>query len=227
MLKYLFFVPFFLLPICSSAQVRDIAGLVVCDNQPVSTVAIKNLNFNSQTFSNFKGEFNIQARSGDTLIFIHADFITDTLLASGQQFIYVSLHKRPIVLNEVVIKAAPNSPEVIYEANKKVYKQIYFLGDNSHIFFSGSLVNIDRLNNALGKKGHEARKLQRNLTSDYENSVVDARFNHLAASTTGYTGQQLDDFIINNRPAYDIVMKSSDYDLIQYIKVKLKTVKKK
>jgi hypothetical protein len=227
MLKYLLFVLLLLSAICSSAQVRNVSGFVVSDDQPVNAVAVKNLNFSSQTFSNFKGEFNIKAKPGDTLLFIHADFITDTLLASGQQFIFVRLHKRAIVLNEVVIKAAPNSPQATYEANKKAYKQIYFLGDNSHIFFSGSLVNIDRLNNALGKKGHEARKLQRNLTADYENNVVDARFNHLAASITGYTGQQLDDFIMNNRPAYDMVIKSSDYDLIQYIKIKMKQVKKK
>jgi len=222
MLKYLLFILLFL-PVKSFAQVRDITGFIGSNNEPVNEVAVKNLNFNSQTFSNFRGAFNLKGRSGDTLIFVHADFITDTLIIADQQLIYINLNKKSIVLDEVIIKASPNSPEARYEANKKDYKQIYFLGDKSRIFLSGSLVNIDRLNNALGKKGHEARSLQRNLTADYQNSVVDKRFNHLAAATTGYTGKQLEDFIMDNRPSYDMVIKLSDYDIVRYIKAKLKT----
>jgi hypothetical protein len=86
---------------------------------------------------------------------------------------------------------------------------------------AGIALNIDKLYNAVSKEGKDARRLQKNLTTDYKNSVVDKRFNPLAAQITGYKDQKLKDFIMDNRPSYEMVARSSDYDLVQYIKQKL------
>jgi hypothetical protein len=95
------------------------------------------------------------------------------------------------------------------------------------VFFSDTLVNVDKVYNALSKEGKEARQLQRNLTNDYKNSIVDKRFNRLAARITGYKGKQLTDFIADNRPSYEIVIQSSDYDIIRYIKRRLPKAKRR
>ncbi len=133
------------------------------------------------------------------------------------------------MLKEVAVYSTSLSPALTYGAHKKEYKEIYFLGDNSGIFFQViiPLVNIDKLNNALGKKGHEARRLERTLTKDYKNSIVDRRFNPLAAKITGYKGKRLSDFIQDNRPTYEMVINATDYDIVQYIKRKLPGGKKK
>jgi hypothetical protein len=120
-------------------------------------------------------------------------------LISDQQSLLIQLKTPAAMLKEVRINSTPISPAAVYDQNKKDYKQIYFNGDKSGIFLAGSLVNIDKLNNALGKKGHDARRLQHTLTTDYKNSVVDRPFNSLAASITGYKGKRLSDFIQNNR----------------------------
>jgi hypothetical protein len=209
------------------AQVKEITGLVTCNNERQGGANIKNLNLRIQTTSSEWGGFTLKVKTGDTLITIKKDYINDTLLVADQQYLIIEMRKTPVVLKEVIINGTAITPASTYEANKKEYKQIYFWGDNSGIFFSGSLVNIDKLNNALGKKGHDARRLQHTLTKDYKNSVVDKRFNPLAARITGYKGKPLSDWIIENRPSYEMVIKATDYDLVQYIKVKLSGDKKK
>jgi hypothetical protein len=227
MLKPLLIFLLVIYAILSHAQVREITGLVTCDNERQSGAIIKNLSLHTQTISNERGEFAIKAKSGDTLITIKEDYIKDTLVVADQQDLIIQLHKPPLVLKEVLINGTAITPASTYEANKKEYKEIYFLGDNKGIFFSGSLVNIDKLNNALGKKGHEARRLQHTLTKDYKNSIVDKRFNLLAARITGYKGKILSDWIMENRPSYEMVIKATDYDLVQYIKGKLSGDKRK
>jgi hypothetical protein len=218
------------------AQGREFTGLITSNNERQSSVIIKNISTRTQTKSNDRGEFFIKARPGDTLITIKTDYIPDTLLIADQQYIIVQLHKSPTMLKEVVVNATPLSPESIYAANKKEYKLIYFFGDKSHVITPlmipgtsmglGIGVNIDKLNNALGKRGHDARQLQRNLTTDYKNSVIDKRFNPIAARITGYQGKRLSDFIMDNRPSYDFIANATDYDITQYIKRKLSMPKK-
>lgn len=209
------------------AQVREITGLVSYHNERQNGVIIKNLSIHVQTLSNDIGEFSIKAKTGDTLITVKADYEKDTLVIADQRYLIINLRKPPLLLKEVVVISTSISPESAYEANKKDYNEIYFLGDKSHIFLSGSLVNIDKLNNALGKKGHQARRMQRNLTADYKNSVIDKRFNPLAARITGYKDKLLSDFILDNRPTYEMAVKATDYDISQYIKRKLAEKRKR
>jgi len=227
MFKYPLLFSLLIWAISSNAQVKEIKGLITYNNERQSGAIIKNLSIHTLTISNDKGEFAIKAKTGDTLAIIKTDYNSDTLLVMDQQYLIIQLHKNPIMIKEVVINSTTITPESAYAANKKEYKEIYFLGDNKGIFFSDALVNIDKLNNALGKKGHEARTLQRTLTTDYKNSVIDKQFNPLAARITGYKGKQLSDFIADNRPPYEMAIKATDYDLVQYIKKKLVGDKKK
>lgn len=207
--------------VLSIAQTREITGMVIYDGERVSGAIIKDINSLSQTTSTDKGEFAIIAKTGDTLTISKDNFIRDTVVITSSHDLIIQLRKNPSMLRAVTINSTSISPATTYEQNKKDYKEIYFKGDKSHIFLSGSLVNIDQLNNALGKQGHFARRLQRRLTTDYKNDVIDKRFNHLAARVTGYKGKMLSDFILNNRPTYEMVAKASDYDIVQYIKKKL------
>lgn len=218
------------------AQLREIGGLVTCNGERQSGVVIKNLTGHTQSISNDRGGFFIKAKPGDTLITNKLDCNTDSLLIADQQYIIIQLHKKPTLLKEVVINATAISPESVYAANKKEYRLIYFYGDKSHVITPlmiqgtsmglGIGFNIDKLNNALGKRGHDARRLQRNLATDYKNSVIDKRFNPICASISGYQGKRLTDFITDNRPTYDLIANASDYDITQYIKSKLSVHKK-
>jgi hypothetical protein len=224
---YLFIFSLLLWSTLSGAQERKISGLIMYNNNRLSDAIIKNLNTHTQISSDDRGEFIISAKPGDTLIAIKDDYFKDTLLVADQQGLIIQLHKNPLILKEVVINSTSISPASIYEANKKEYKEIYFLGDNKGIFLTDALVNIDKLNNALGKKGHQARRLEHKLTTDYKNSVVDKRFNPIAARITGYKGKRLSDFIMDNRPPYETVVNATGYDLTQYVKKRVTEEKNK
>lgn len=227
MLKPLLLFSLLIGAISSNVQVREITGLVTYNNERQSGVLIKNLSHPAQTTSNDRGEFVISAKIGDTLVTSKENYIKDTLVAADQQYLIIQLRKNPVMLKQVTVYSTSVSPASTYETNKKEYKEIYFLGDNKGIFFSGSLVNIDKLNNAMGKKGHDARLLQHTLTKDYKSGMVDKRFNPLAARITGYKGTRLSDFIQDNRPSYEMVVNATDYDIVQYIKTKLSGSKHK
>jgi hypothetical protein len=227
MLKPLLIFPLLVWVISLNAQVREITGLITYNNERQSGALIKNLRSHTQTISNDRGEFVISATTSDTITTSKESYIKDTLIAAGQQYLIIQLRKNPLMLKEVTVYSTSISPASTYEADKKEYKEIYFLGDNKGVFFSGSLVNIDKLNNALGKKGDDARRLEHTLTKDYKNGIVDKRFNPLAIWITGYKGKRLSDFIQDNRPSYEMVINATDYDIVQYIKRKLAGDKKK
>jgi len=148
-------------------------------------------------------------------------------VADNNLDIVIQLRKNPLQLKEVVINAKTITPASTYDANKKDYKEIYFKGDKSHIIEvesgwpPGVAINVDKVYNALSKQGKDARRMQRTLANAYKNSLIDKRFNPLAAKVTGYKGKQLNDFIADNRPTYEMISKASDYDITEYIKGKL------
>jgi len=234
MLKYIFLGYFMVLAISGKAQLREIAGLVTFNNERTSGVIVKDLNAHTQTLSNERGEFKLHTAIGDTLITNKTVFLNDTIVVANQQDLLIQLRKPAFMLKTVVVSSTRFSPESTYEQNKKDYKSIYFKGDKSNMIFiplglpgllsAGIALNIDKLYSALSKEGKDARWLQTHLTRDYKDSVVDKRFNPLAAQVTGYKDKKLKDFIMDNRPSYEMVSRSSDYDLVQYIKKKLPEV---
>jgi hypothetical protein len=213
----------------ASAQPGKIAGMVMAGNDRISAAQIKNIHNHIQQTSDERGQFEISASTGDTLIISKTDYINDTLAIANQQSLIVQLKRTATLLKQVEVNSTAISPASVYAANKKEYRLIYFWGDDSHIFgvstdmgyIPGVTINIDKLNNALGKRGRDSRRLQRNFATDYQSSVIDQRFNPIAARVTGYKDKQLSDFIRDNRPSYEMVSKASDYELIQYVKKKL------
>jgi hypothetical protein len=229
MLKYCLLYCLLILAVFARAQPGQIAGMVMAGNGRISGAQIKNIHSHIQQTSDERGQFEISAAAGDTLIITKTDYINDTVAIANQQSVLVQLKRTETLLKQVEINSTAISPASVYAANKKEYKLIYFWGDDSHIFgvstdmgyIPGVTINIDKLNNALGKRGRDSRRLQRNFATDYQNSVVDQRFNPIAARITGYKDKRLSDFIRDNRPTYEMVSKASDYELIQYVKKKL------
>ncbi|RZK50934.1 MAG: hypothetical protein EOO87_18930 [Pedobacter sp.] len=83
-------------------------------------------------------------------------------------------------------------------------------------------ISIDKIYNALSREGKNARKLQRILTNDYKNNVVDQKFNEtLVTNLTKLSGIKLKDFMLTNRPSYDFVAYATDLDLVNYILAKV------
>ncbi|MFC0513362.1 hypothetical protein ACFFGT_04095 [Mucilaginibacter angelicae] len=217
----------FLLATGSFAYGQDTEGIVSGNLIPLAGATIKNLTSKKFVISDENGKFKLAVKTGDTLTASYIGFITDTLVVFKRIPLVITLQPQSNLLREVFIRSR-TSPLEKFKKNQSDYKQIYRIGDDRHIFSlgggygsAGLAINIDALYSALSKEGRNARRLQKVLVRDYHSDIVDSRFTEsLVAKVTGYEGEQLDRFMINNRPAYDFIKKASDYDLIKYIQQK-------
>ena len=216
---------------CAAAfgQVHSVNGIIVGNNQRISGASITNTRNNARTISDTRGMFFIKAAKGDTLIIDHITYTTQKFVISDDDNILIVLRSSSRVLKQVDIHDSLPDPLKKFNQNKKDYAEIYFKGDKSHIIsfpvemypipMAGIAINIDKIYNALSKEGKDARSLQRDFVRDYHDDVIDKRFTKkLVQRITGYTGKQLDDFMINYRPDYAFIIKASDYDIELYVK---------
>lgn len=225
--SYRYLLVFFVLLFLNNAAAfaQNTGGMVVGDNSVIlSGALVHNSRTKESAIAGTTGAFNIRAVKGDTLITSCMGYRLDTLTVAKQQYLIIALKQSYYVLNGVVIRGKYISPLDRYLKNREDYKQIYRIGDKSHMFYVGVGfgVNIDALYSALSMEGKNARRLQQTIVNDYHNSSVDSRFTKaLVAQVTGYEGQKLDNFIMDNRPSFEFIEKASDYELTTYIKHKM------
>lgn len=220
------FVGFFLLFVAGNCRSQVITGIVTGSTGYLNGAFVINNSTKLSASTDLTGEFRINAKKGDTLTVSSLNYIPDTIVINDLKLLLINLKTKGIILNDVFVRSTKLSPLERYRKNQEDYKQIYRLGNMSNIISlngnsnqAGIGLNIDALYSALSTQGKNARKLQRTLTSDYYDSIVDSRFTtSLVSQVTGYQGKQLDDFIVNNRPSYEFIANASDYDIIQYIK---------
>jgi hypothetical protein len=215
-----------------SVKAQHLTGTVSEQSTPLSGAVISNKRFKTPAVSDGKGDFIIVAAKRDTLITTLVGYKPDTTVITNQAFLIINLQPRSKTLSDVIINSTTLSPLDKFKKNQSDYKQIYRIGDDKNAFgFGGGLggiglsINIDKLYSALSKEGKDARRLQKVLVNDYHADIVNSRFtDSLVSKITGYKDKQLDDFMINNRPSYEFVIKASDYDLVAYIKRRIKGI---
>lgn len=204
---------------------QSLTGSVSGNFVPLNGAVVKNISKTKATMSDVNGNFKINAISGDTLTVGFMGFKTDTLKVKQQAFLVFTLQPLTQLLGEVNISSNRLSPLAQFRKNQEDYKQIYRIGDNTHVFSAsgdyrriGVGLNIDALYSNFSKQGKDARRLQKVFVKDYYNDIVDTRFTkNLVNRITGYQGKQLDDFMADNRPSYEFIQSATDYDIIQFI----------
>lgn len=201
------------------------SGIVIGESKPLNGATIKNINLNMLAISGDEGAFTLKLNNGDTVVTSYLGFKTDTLIFYEQSSLLISLKPLYNKLGEVIVKGIKVSPLDKFRRNQEDYKQIYRIGDDSHMFnalggfgFAGFAISIDALYSHFSRAGKNARKLQKTLVRDYYADIIDSRFTkELVTKYTGYEGQQLDNFMIDNRPTYEFIKYASEYDVIKYI----------
>lgn len=134
-----------------------------------------------------------------------------------------------ILLEEVHIKNKQKSPKDKLQEARLQYRDAYTKGSyDKHLKLSVddktmapklSLVNLDAAYKQFSKSGKNARKLQRSIQYDYEQAEIDHKYtSQLVRRLTGLKGEELVDFMQQNRPTYTLINQGADYDLIIFIK---------
>jgi len=223
-----------------SVQAQVISGRILIDsnNHPVVATITTALH---QTSSNANGEFRIAASGPTDTIMVYAiGYKTYFYPVSDwkQGSIIVRLKPLSIMLNGVAIKANRDHKRDSIR-NRKEFGQVFnykppklsdmLTSSPSQANVPFAFVNIDvtLLLSILTKKSDPTNKLQKQLLRDEQADYISTRYNRtLVTHITQLKGDSLDKFMIQYYPAIDWVKKTSDYDMIQYIKAKLLEFKK-
>lgn len=203
---------------------------VVYDKDTKDRIARTNI-INTTTgksfYNNFKGEFKVDAHPGDQLVFLRQDYLPDTLVIRGTGSIVVSMQRLAIPLREVTIRDSVFTPYQQLQATRKAFSKAY--GSSSYDNFlntapgGGAGLSIDALWNSLSREGRNAKHLQGVIQGDYQQNVIDFRFNRsYVGNITKLKGEELTQFMARYRPGYYTVTNYTEYEFITYIRNNLR-----
>jgi hypothetical protein len=211
------------------AQQKTVDGIVFDKESKtrIAKVNVRNATTGKSVYNTFKGEFKIEAKPGDILIFTKPDHFADTLQLQNNTSLAVYMKRTAIQLQEVIVRDTMLNPQKQLAATKKDYTKIYGSLDNHDLLSvapgMGAGIGIDALYNAFSRSGRNAEKLREIIARDYKQNVIDYRFNRTyVGSITDLKDQQLTDFMQRYRPGYYLVTTASDYEFIASIKANLK-----
>lgn len=214
----------FLFCALANAQEKIMDGIVFdkYTKARLNRVNIYNPRLQQAVYNNTKAEFSIGAKKGDIIICALEGYKTDTFLVANQTSIIVFLKRLAIPLAQVTVRDTVLSAKTKYENTKKEFHKMYRLGNDDDILSvgpTGAGISIDALWSALSREGRNARHLMEIMERDYQNQVIDQRFNaKVVQRETGLVAEQLLRFLISYRPSYYFALRASDYELLSYIK---------
>jgi len=219
----------FLLTVKGFSQEKPITGIVFDkeNNERIASVNIRNLTGGNSIYNNLKGEFKINAREGDLLVFSKQQYTPDTVKVPKSSPIAVYIVRFAIQLKEVTVHDSLLDPDKKLEAIKNDFTKIYgSLGYRDFLSFSpggGAGLSIDALYNSLSRSGRNAESLRQLIERDYEQNVIDYRFNRtFVGNITGLKDEKLTWFMLRYRPGYYTSKNFSDYEFISMIRVNLR-----
>lgn len=207
------------------SQEKYLAGIVFdsVNKDRIASVNIRNITAGKSVYNNLKGEFKISAREGDQLIFSKQNFRPDTLKVLSGAPLAVYMTPLAIQLKQVTIYDSLRNPEKRLAVTKRDYSKIYGSLAYNELLSTpasgGAGLSIDALWNSFSKSGRNAAHLREIIQADYQQNVIDYRFNRtLVGNITGLKDKKLTEFMQRYRPGYYTTKTASDYEFIASIK---------
>lgn len=211
------------------SQDKTVAGIVFDKESKdrIASVSIHNITTGIAVYNNLKGEFSISAKEGDQLVFTRQDYHPDTVRVQNNASLAIYMGRLAIQLKEVTIRDSVQTPETRLEATKREYNKAYgslaygdFLTSPSN---GGAGLSIDALYNAISREGRNASRLRQTIENDYEQNVIDFRFNRTyVGNITGLKDERLTSFMFRYRPGFYSTKTMSDYEFISMIRNNLR-----
>lgn len=211
------------------SQEKVVSGIVFDkeSNERVASVNIDNVTTGISLYDNLKGEFKIDAKDGDLLVFSRQQYRSDTVKVKSNAPVAIYMSRLAIQLKEVTVHDSLADPDKKLEATKNDFTKIYgslayreFLSIPS---YGGAGLSIDALWNSISRSGRNAARLQEIIQSDYQQNVVDYRFNrNFVQKVTGLKDDKLTSFMFRYRPGFYTARTASEYEFISLIRNNLR-----
>lgn len=212
------------------SQEKPVQGIIFDkeSKERIASVNVRNLTVKASVYNNLKAEFCIKAKPGDTLVFTRDDYRSDTVKVKNNGALAVYMSRKAIQLKEVSVRDSVMTPEKKLAQLKRDFSVLYNgpLADNSFLSspsYGGAGISIDAIYNALSRSGRNAAHLRQLIEQDYEQDVIDYRFNRtFVGNVTGLKDERLTAFMYRYRPSYYTTKTMTDYDFITLIKLNLR-----
>lgn len=211
------------------AQPKPLEGIVFDkeSKERIASVNIHDLTNGIAIYNNLKGEYQIIAAEGDLLVFSKQNYRSDTIKVQSNEPQAIYMARLAIQLKEVTVHNTNLTPDQKLEATKNDFTKIYgslAYGDFlSTPYGGGAGLSIDALWNSISRSGRNASKLREFIQQDYEQNVIDYRFNReYVGGITGLKDERLTSFMFRYRPGYYTTTTMSDYEFITMIRANLR-----
>lgn len=211
------------------AQPKPLEGIVFDkeSQERIASVSIHDLTNGIAIYDNLKGEYQIIAAKGDVLVFSKQNYHSDTIKVQSGAQLAVYMVRSAIQLREVTVYNTNLTPDQKLEATKNDFTKIYgslAYGDwLSTPDGGGAGLSIDALWNSISRSGRNASKLRELIQHDYEQDVIDYRFNReFVGGITGLKDERLTSFMFRYRPGYYTTTNMNDYEFITMIRANLR-----
>jgi hypothetical protein len=216
----------------ASAQ-RQISGNIKSDSEILISATIRNVSRHMINISDLGGNYKIVAEVGDSLIFSHLGYISDTIVVNNIMFIDrlpVELKMKISYLTSVEVDEMGK-----YRLDSLSRREDYdyiFNGKNAKPLWDNKLSGDGRGVN-FSPIGHwssnekQKRKLKERLERDDKEEFIYYKFSRRVPRLTGLSGDSLIIFINKYKPTYDYCLHANNLDILIYINDKLILFKKK
>ncbi len=228
-MRYRFLFLFFLPALQCFAQDKPVEGIVFdkATKARIASINVHDLNNHVTVYNNLKGEFKIKADVGDRLVFTRQDYHPDTVKVESKDALAIYMTHVAIQLKEVTVRDSALTPDQQLARTKEEYAKIYSPSLNPGFFnnsdYGGSGISIDAIWDAVSREGRNAANLRELIERDYEQHVIDYRFNRtFVARVTGLKDGRLTSFMLRYRPGYFTVRTMTDYEFITMIRANLR-----
>jgi hypothetical protein len=220
---------FLLITIKCFSQENTVAGIVFDKESKdrVASVNVHNITTGISVYNNLKGEFKINAKDGDQIIFSRPAYHSDTIKVQNNGALAIYMSRLAIQLKEVTVHDTTLTPEKRLAATMQNYAKIY--GSVAYDDFltspalGGAGLSIDAIWNAFSREGRNAARLREIIQNDYEQNAIDFRFNRsFVGNITGLKDEKLTSFMFRYRPGFYTTQTMSDYEFISMIRLNLK-----
>jgi hypothetical protein len=220
---------FFFFPFLSFTQ-KPIYGIIKNDlnGEVLPSVTVRNAATKQINSSDLGGNFRINGKSGDTLLFSSVGYLTDTILVTDSmpgKHMVIMMRPKAEALPLLVV-----SEETKYKLDSLQRRQDYaYLLNKKHPV---KLWNKKRPGDEPGlsfspvgffsKTEKQKRKLKARLKQEDEEEYIDIRFSQSrVAYLTRLKGDSLRLFMTRFRPSYAYCRKATDEDITLYTNEKL------
>jgi len=210
----------------------QISGNIKGNSEILFAATIQNINQHKVNSSDLGGNYKIAAETGDSLIFSHLGYVSDTIVVNSAMF----NERLPIELKIKIsyLQSVEVDEMAKYRLDSLSRREDYdyiFKNKNAKPLWDNKLSGDGRGVN-FSPFGHwssnekQKRKLKERLVSDDKEEFIYYKFSRRVPRLTGLSGDSLMLYINKYKPGYDYCVRASSQDILLYINDKLILFKK-